>query len=78
MNNEKYHFYRCTNPDRAPQPYARGVIGYHNELVPMIVENLQLRYLGYKTEKELAERKKVGVRPSKAITTHYNGEGHRY
>lgn len=83
MNNETYHFYRCTDPNKAPQPYAiydyaKGVVGYNNKLVKKVAENLRLTYLGKLSEKELDERKKGGIKPTKWIKTHYNGEGHRY
>jgi len=78
MNNDTYHFYRCTSPEKVPTAdiydYAKGVIGYKNELMTDVVTYFNLRYLGYKTEKELDGRSKLGVRPSRIVKTHYHND----
>lgn len=68
--NERYHFYRCTDPKNLP-PYqfydhANGLVGYPNKLAQAVSNYAGAYYLGFMTEKEVLNRPKSGRRPVKA------------
>lgn len=57
MHNQKYHYYKCHNPEKAPQPYAiydysKGVIGYNNKLVKHVASYFNLKYIGNVSEND--------------------------
>lgn len=58
MINQQYHYYKCHNLVKAPQPYAiydyaKGAVGYNNKLQNKVVQSLGFDYLGYLTDKQL-------------------------
>ena len=67
--NERYHFYRCTDPKNAPPyafyDYSNGLVGYHHKLAQAVSNYAGAYYLGFMTEKEVLNRPKVGIRPAK-------------
>lgn len=76
--NERYHFYRCTDPKNAPPyafyDYSNGLVGYPNKLAQTVSNYAGAYYLGFKKEKELDGRSKLGVRPSRIVKTHYHND----
>lgn len=58
MFNQKYHYYKCHNLLKAPEPYAiydyaKGAVGYKNKLNKEVQQSLGFIYLGCLTDKEL-------------------------
>lgn len=58
MFSQQYHYYKCNNSSKAPQPYAiydfsKGAVGYNNKLQKKVVQSLGFTYIGYLTDKQL-------------------------
>ena len=69
MNDETFHFYRCTQPDKLPSyqfiDYSNGLVGYPNKLAQAVSNYAGAYYLGFMTEKEVLNLPKGGRRPAK-------------